>query len=200
MKEFELLRAVYATMLRQGRSTIQDLEAETGESAHDIAEEVKRASGLSLVQVEPSGEVRLTPSGRSKLKVVMVGGAFEIIHPGHLHTMTEAKKLGNVLVAVVATDKSVLKNKGRDPVTPQDWRVRLVGSVRLVDVGLAGGQGSIYDTLERVRPDIVALGYDQVHNPVEIEIEAKKRGITVKVVRLDSPVPGVKTSKIISTM
>jgi len=114
--------------------------------------------------------------------------------------MAEARKLGNTLVAVAATDAAVMKNKGREPVTPQEWRVRLISTLRTVDVGLAGGKGSIYDTLEKVRPDIVALGYDQKHNPVEIEDEAKRRGISLKVVRLDSPIPGIKTSKIIQSL
>ena len=46
-----------------------------------------------------------------------------------------------------------------------------------VDVALAGGAGSIYDTLEKVRPDVVALGYDQIHNPSDIEAEAQQERI-----------------------
>jgi len=103
-------------------------------------------------------------------------------------------------VAVVATDKSVSRNKGRDPVTTQEWRVKLVGALREVDLALAGGQGSIYDTLERVRPDVVALGYDQLHNPAEIEAEARKRGLQLSVVRLGSSLPEIKTSKIVSAL
>jgi FAD synthetase len=201
MKEIELLRAVYATNLRGGRSTVEDLEVESGHPVQEIREAIDLGVEKGLViRVGGSDSVRLTEKGRAGLKIVMIGGAFEVIHPGHLHTMSEARKLGNTLVAVVATDKSVLKNKGREPVTPQEWRVKLVSAVRTVDVGLAGGQGSIYDTLERVRPDVVALGYDQLHNTVEIEDEARRRGMTLKVVRLDSPIPGVKTSKIMNAL
>jgi len=182
-------------------STLQDLEGELGESAQVVREAVDRAvEGGLVAKTEGKDKVHLTEEGRAHLKVVMIGGAFEIIHPGHLHTMAEARKLGDTLVAVVAADSSVLKNKGREPVTAQEWRVRLVGSIRSVDVALAGGKGSIYDTLERVRPDVVALGYDQKHNPVEIEDEARRRGISLRVVRLDSPIPGIKTSKIIQSI
>ncbi len=45
----------------------------------------------------------------------MLGGAFEIIHPGHVLALSEAKGLGNTLVVVVATDESVERNKGRPP-------------------------------------------------------------------------------------
>jgi cytidyltransferase-like protein len=201
MNDNELLRAIYSTNLRSGSSTIEDLEAELGEPASDIGEAVGRAIGAGLV-VKTGGKdgFSLTEMGRANLKVVMIGGAFEIIHPGHIHTMAEARKLGDTLVAVVATDSAVLKNKGREPVTTQELRVRLVSSLRMVDVALAGGKGSIYETLERVRPDVVALGYDQKHNPIEIEDEARRRGMSLRVVRLDSPIPGIKTSKIIQSL
>ena len=68
--------------------------------------------------------------------------------------------------------------------TPQEWRVKLVSSLREVDAALPGGHGSIYDTLEKVRPDFVALGYDQKHNPQDIENEARRRGMELSVVRL----------------
>jgi cytidyltransferase-like protein len=201
MKEIDLLRAIYATGLRGGKTPAQDLGRELGESARDIEEAIDLAVGSGLVtRKEGQDDVSLTVKGRGRLKVVMIGGAFEIIHPGHLHTMAEARKLGNTLVAVAATDGAVLKNKGREPVTPQEWRVKLISSLRTVDVGLAGGKGNIYDTLEKVRPDVVALGYDQKHNPAEIEDEARRRGLSLKVVRLDSPIPGIKTSKIIQSL
>ena len=89
----------------------------------------------------------------------------------------------------MATDKTVAKNKGREPVTTQEWRVKLVSALRGVDVALPGGQGSIYDTLEKVRPDVVALGYDQKHNPQDIENEARSRGLELSVVRLTRRFP-----------
>lgn len=201
MKENELLRAIYVASLRRGRATRADLQRELNRSAVEVRQAIDEAGAKgTIIQTRNPGGVRLTAKGRGKITVVMLGGAFEIIHPGHLHTMEEAKELGDTLVVVVASDEAVLRNKGREPVTSQDWRVRLVSAVRPVDVAVAGGKGSIYDTLEKVRPDVVALGYDQRHDPVEIEAEARKRGIKVKVVRLDSPIPGIKTSKIVSVL
>ena len=43
---------------------------------------------------------------KSSSKIVLAGGVFDIIHPGHIHTLNAAKKLGDVLVVVVATDKT----------------------------------------------------------------------------------------------
>jgi len=199
MNEKELLKKVYGTRLSQGLATVDSISLALGETAEEVGLRLGEASRAGLLEVRGQ-EVTLTPKGREKLSVVMIGGAFEIIHPGHLHTITEAKRFGNTLVVVVAADRTVSKNKGREPVTTQDWRVRLVAALREVDVALPGGQGSIYDTLEKVRPDVVALGYDQTHNPVDIENEARRRGLELSVVRLTSPLPGVKTSKIVSTL
>ena len=199
MGERELLRAVYLSRLRDGSATVESVSRGFGEEPAPVREKLEEASRKGLV--ETSGqEVVLTAKGRGELSVVMIGGAFEIIHPGHLHTINEAKAHGDTLVVVVAADRTVLKNKGRDPVTTQEWRVKLISALRDVDAAIPGGQGSIYDTLEKVRPDVVALGYDQKHNPQDIENEAAKRGMKVRVVRLTSPLPGVKTSKIVSTL
>lgn len=199
VKESDLLRAVYSTALLEGRSTLDAVAKWLTEPRPEVAEKLQAAVALGLVSVDGDG-LALTPEGRSKLKVVMIGGAFEIIHPGHLHTIEQAKKLGDTLVVVVATDKNIVKNKGREPVTKQEWRVKLVAAVRGVDVSVAGGTGSIYDTLEKVRPDVVALGYDQIHDPADIEAEARRRGLELSVVRLSSPLPEIKTSKIVNAL
>lgn len=199
MREIDFVRGVYCTALRDGSATAARIAAFTGLPEEEVAATAVEAERHGLVE-SAGGGFALTPEGRGRLKVVMIGGAFEIIHPGHLHTVEQAKRLGDTLVAVVATDKSVSKNKGRDPVTSQEWRVKLVGAVRNVDLALPGGQGSIYDTLDRVRPDVVALGYDQIHKPADIEAEAKRRGLQLTVARLSSPLPGVKTSKIVSAL
>ena len=199
LEETQALRLVYSAQLAGGPVTADRVANEAGGPKDEVAKVLETAAASGLVELK-GGEVSLTPAGRRKLKVVMIGGAFEIIHPGHLHTIEQARKLGDTLVVVVATDKSVVKNKGRDPVTPQAWRVKLVAAVRGVDVSIPGGQGSIYDTLERVRPDVVALGYDQTHNPADIEAEASRRGLKLSVVRLTSPLPDIKTSKIVNAL
>ena len=199
MEDSDILRAVYVTGLSGAESSIESVSRVVGGDLETVWGRLEEAEKEGYVEKKGSA-VSLTPKGRKELAVVMIGGAFEIIHPGHIHTISEARRYGDTLVVVVAADKTVQKNKGREPVTPQEWRVKLIGSLRDVDLSLAGGQGSIYETLEKVRPDVVALGYDQKHNPKEIEDEAAKRGLRVKVVRLTSPIPSVKTSKIVSEL
>ncbi len=196
----DLLREVYLTDLSEGRAKRTTVVAKRlAAPASSVRAALGEASRKKLVRIA-GGRAELTPSGRRRLKVVMLGGAFEIIHPGHIHALTEAKRLGNTLGVVVATDESVERNKGRPPATDQASRVALVSSLRQVDLALAGNKGSIFEILVKVRPDVVALGYDQGHNGEEIVREAAKRGVKLSTARLGSPMPDVKTSKILLSL
>lgn len=115
---------------------------------------------------------------------VMATGVFDILHLGHLHYLLQAKELGDELVVVVARDSTVKRMK-HEPVTPEEMRRELVDALKPVDSAILGHEGDIYRTVEDVRPDIIALGWDQAFDPDEIEGECRKRGSEVKVVRLD---------------
>ena len=196
--DLEFLREVYFSGLR-GNARVSAIGKRLGASAPVVRSCLRTLESRRLVAVR-KGSASLTTLGRKRLKVVMMGGAFEIIHPGHVYALSEARKLGNTLVVVVATDESVERNKGRPPATSQASRVALVSSLRPVDLALPGNRGSIFEILVRVRPDVVALGYDQHHNGDEIVREAAKRGVRLSTARLGSPIPDVKTSKILLSM
>ena len=77
---------------------------------------------------------------------VLATGVFDILHPGHVHFLTEAKKLGDELVVVVARD-SVAQKMKRLPFIPENIRVAMVGSLKPVDRAILGVEGNIYDIL-----------------------------------------------------
>jgi len=199
LETLDLLREVYVANLRDGRARASRMGARLGVGASSVRSALRDASARRLVRTA-KGIVQLTHSGRRRLKVVMMGGAFEIIHPGHINALSEARRLGNTLVVVVATDESVERNKGRAPVTDQASRVGLVSSLRQVDLALPGNRGSIYEILLKIRPDIVALGYDQRHNGEEIVREAARRGVSIRTARMGTTVPDLKTSKILLSL
>lgn len=143
------------------------------------------------------GTVALTPKGRKRLRVVFIGGGFEVLHKGHIYTIEKAKALGDVLVVSVARDSTIRRRKSREPFASEQERVKLLSSMRQVDAAILGVEGDIYETLARVGPDIVALGYDQYHSEADITREAARRGMKLKVVRLDSPYPEIKTSSLL---
>ncbi len=113
----------------------------------------------------------------------MATGVFDLLHLGHVYFLSEAKKLGDELVVVVARDSSARRFK-HEPIMGEASRVQLVAALKPVDRALLGHEGSIYDILEEVRPDIIALGYDQIHNEDKILEECRRRGLKARVVRL----------------
>ena len=132
----------------------------------------------------------------SKSKIVLAGGVFDIIHPGHIHTLNDAKKLGDVLVVVVATDKTAIKMKKREPLHSAELRQELVSSLTMVDLCIIGNEEDIFKTVDLVKPQIIALGYDQTHQEKFITEGCKKINLDVTVARLESPRPETSSSKI----
>jgi FAD synthetase len=116
---------------------------------------------------------------------VMAQGVFDLLHLGHVHYLCKARELGDELVVVVASDATVRARK-HEPITPQEMRAELVGSLRCVDRAVVGSEGGDpYALVEELRPDIIALGFDQEHDEREISRELKRRGLKTRVVRLD---------------
>ena len=113
----------------------------------------------------------------------MATGTFDLLHMGHIYYLREAKKLGDTLVVVVATDSTVRKLK-HDPITPQEIRVNLIKELRMVDEAYLGHEDDMYTIVEEIKPDIIALGFDQVYNDATIKNELKKRKLNIRVVRL----------------
>jgi glycerol-3-phosphate cytidylyltransferase/FAD synthetase len=138
----------------------------------------------------------LTENGRSSVKVVLAGGVFDIIHPGHIHTLNAAKSLGDVLIVVIATDKTAEKMKKRLPLHNQNQRKLLVDSLSMVNLSVVGHEGDIFKTVDLIRPEIIALGYDQIHQEKFITEGCKKINLDVTVARLQSPIPEVSSSVI----
>jgi cytidyltransferase-like protein len=132
----------------------------------------------------------------STKKIVLAGGVFDIIHPGHIHTLNAAKALGGVLIVAVATDKTAEKMKKRSPLHNQELRRELVSSLSMVDKAIVGHEDDIFQTVKEVKPDIIVLGYDQVHQEKFISDGCKRINLNVEIVRLETPVPHLSSSEI----
>jgi len=132
----------------------------------------------------------------SSKKIVLAGGVFDIIHPGHIHTLNAAKDLGDVLVVAIATDKTAQKMKKRQPLHNQELRRELVSCLSMVDRAIVGHEDDIFETVRAIKPDIIVLGYDQVHQEQFIADGCKRINLDVEIVRLQSPVPKLSSSEI----
>ena len=130
---------------------------------------------------------------------VMASGVFDIIHTGHISYLEQAKAMGDELYVVVACDETVRKRK-HDPITPENMRLKIVSSLKPVDMAILGNKGSdFYSILETVKPDIIVLGYDQTFDEKELEADLKKKGFDIQVKRASQSAEDLEaTRKIIS--
>jgi len=177
----------------EGKSVFELIKKKSMLSADAINTKIDELIKNQLVNKDRD---TLTEIGRNTLHVVLAGGVFDIIHPGHIYTLNAAKALGDVLVVVVATDNTSEKMKKRKPLHTQEQRQELVNSLSMVDLCLVGQEDDIFKTVNRVRPQIIALGYDQIHQEKFITDGCKKIKLEAKVARLQSPIPESSSSKI----
>jgi FAD synthetase len=118
----------------------------------------------------------------------LASGVFDLLHLGHVKFLEEAKKAGGEnakLVVIVARDNTVKATKGRKPIMPENQRRALVESLRVVDAAVLGIEDfDVGEVIERVKPDVIALGYDQVDMERRVREYVNRHGLNVDVVRL----------------
>lgn len=114
---------------------------------------------------------------------VLATGTFDILHPGHLLYLTEARKLGDELFVIIATDVTVKKRK-RTLIIPGAQRAEMVSALKMVDKAMLGSETDMYELLYSIKPDVIAVGYDQAFDEEALEKELRERGFNSKVVRI----------------
>lgn len=119
-----------------------------------------------------------------KEKIVVASGTFEILHLGHIKFLKEAKKLGKLIV-IVARDENVKKFKNHYPIIPEKQRLEIIKSLKFVDKAILGDKEDIFKSIEKIKPDIIALGKNQNFNEDELLEELKKRNLNVQIVRIN---------------
>jgi FAD synthetase len=131
------------------------------------------------------------------MKKIMVFGVFDLLHPGHISFIKQAKKLGKFLVVSVARDVNVKKIKGKSPVFDEKKRTEHVKQLKLADKVVLGGTTDPWPHIKKEKPDIIALGYDQGSFVGDLPAELQKHSLKTRVIRLRAFRPEVfKSSKI----
>lgn len=119
--------------------------------------------------------------------IVLAAGKFDILHLGHLAYLEQAKHLAGKdgeLIVVIALDKTIERERGAPPVFPQEQRKRLVEALWMVDRAVIGLDTDDHsEIVVRIRPDVIALGYDQVTDTDRLEQAIAKRGLKTRIVR-----------------
>ena len=128
--EKTILSTMYVSQIN-GTNPIEVIKEKSMFSNEQIDEQIIRLVEKNLVNED---KITLSEIGRDSLRIVLAGGVFDIIHPGHISTLNAAKALGDVLVVVVATDNTSVKMKKRRPIHSQEQRKELVNSLGVVDL------------------------------------------------------------------
>lgn len=128
---------------------------------------------------------------------VLATGTFDILHPGHILFLSKAREMGDELYVIVARE-SMIRHKPK-PVIPEDQRLKMVNSLKVVDKAVLGSESNMFAPVMEIRPDIIALGYDQTFDILKLENELSEHKINARVVRIsDSKTcPLCSTGKII---
>lgn len=131
----------------------------------------------------------------------MVFGTFDMIHEGHVDFFRQARALAPKphLIVSVARDAIVTRIKGGKPRRSESERRALLERNTLVDEVVFGQEDGYIEHIEKARPDVIALGYDQTGEFVDrLERDLTDAGVKAKVVRLKAFRPETyKTSKLI---
>jgi FAD synthetase len=192
-----ILKALYINNLDPSKSFFQYLQEKYQLEKSFFESRITRLIELGLIGKTNSEQYKLNSLGRETMKVVLVGGVFDILHPGHIFTLKAARMLGDVLIVIIATQSTATKiKKNRVIFHNENLRREMVSSLNFVDLALIGKEGTLFDTVEHVKPDIIALGYDQSHTEKFIAENCKKRNINVRILRLNTPIPNMKSSEL----
>lgn len=115
------------------------------------------------------------------MTLVVAQGTFDLIHPGHIHYLREAAAMGDELHVIVARRENVTHKD--PPILPNRQRRDVVAAMEMVDDARIGHPSDIFVPIEELKPDIIALGYDQHHDEDSIQDALTARGIDCTVQR-----------------
>ena len=125
---------------------------------------------------------------KKKRKVVVASGTFDLLHLGHVRFLEEAKKAGGKdaeLIVIVARDSTVKARKGKKPVMPENQRRALVESLKVVDEAILGLEDfSIEKVIEKIKPDVIAVGHDQDGIEKEVQKAIEEKDINIQVAKI----------------
>lgn len=125
---------------------------------------------------------------KSKRQVILASGVFDLLHLGHVRFLEEAKRAGGKdakLIVIIARDSTVEKTKGRKPIMSEDQRRALVVSLKVVDEAVLGYEDlDIGEVIGKIKPDVIALGYDQADMENSVKSYVAKHKVPVEVIRI----------------
>jgi len=109
--------------------------------------------------------------------VVFTNGCFDLLHKGHIASLSQAAKEGHALVVALNADASVKKLKGEDrPVNDQDSRALIMASLMMVDAVIIFEEETPLEIIKTIMPDVIVKGGDYTVEQVVGAIEVIENG------------------------
>src|SRR5829696_5665999 len=103
----------------------------------------------------------------ARRRVVFTNGVFDLLHPGHVRYLQQARALGDVLVVGINTDRSVRANKGSErPITPEAERAEILAALECVDAVTIFDEETPHDVISDLQPDVLVKGADWAHDAI----------------------------------
>lgn len=134
---------------------------------------------------------------RGSRRIVFTNGCFDLLHPGHIRTLEQARSLGDVLVVGLNGDGSVRRMKGHSrPIIAEDERAEVLAALAAVDYVVVFEQATPRELIARLLPDVLVKGADWAGEIVGRE-EVEAAGGKVVSVPLE---PGYSTTSILETI
>jgi D-glycero-beta-D-manno-heptose 1-phosphate adenylyltransferase len=131
---------------------------------------------------------------RGSRRIVFTNGCFDLLHPGHIRTLEQARSLGDVLVVGLNGDGSVRRMKGDSrPIMAEDERAEVLAALAAVDYVVVFEQATPRELIARLLPDVLVKGADWAGEIVGRE-EVEAAGGKVVSVLLE---PGYSTTSIL---
>ena len=117
-------------------------------------------------------------------KIVFTNGCFDIIHPGHIHVLSQAKLFGDILVVGLNSDKSVKNLKGKErPLVNESDRAKILLSIKYVDYVTIFDESTPKDIIEKIKPDTLVKGGDYIVDDIVGSKFVIDSGGTVEIVK-----------------
>jgi D-beta-D-heptose 7-phosphate kinase/D-beta-D-heptose 1-phosphate adenosyltransferase len=127
--------------------------------------------------------------------VVLTNGVFDLLHPGHVRYLRDARGLGDVLIVALNSDRSVRSNKGDGrPVNPEAERVEVLLALECVDAAVIFDEPTPLAIITAIKPDVLVKGSDWGPDAIVGRDVVEAHG--GRVVRMDLA-PGFSTTALI---
>jgi len=113
-------------------------------------------------------------------RIVFTNGVFDLLHPGHVRYLQQARTLGDVLILAINADRSVRANKGpARPITPEQERAEILGALECVDAVTIFDEETPFEIIRALQPDVLVKGADWAHDAIVGRDIVEARGGTV---------------------